>query len=167
MIALTVLITMMIAYSRANNDMITSYVSSTYDWDSRSSSVSATCVTIPKNLSLCSNIGYDKMRLPNLLEHDTLSEVSQQASSWVPLLNVRCHPDTQRFLCSLFSPVCLDHPIYPCRSLCEKVKAGCEIRMKMYGFPWPEMFACTLFPEDNDMCIQSESATNSSSGIYY
>ncbi len=149
-----------IALTRATKIM-TSYVSSTYDWDSRSSSITATCINIPRNLTLCHNIGYDHMRLPNLLEHDTLSEVSQQAASWVPLLNVRCHPDTQRFLCSLFSPVCLDHPIYPCRSLCEKVRSGCETRMKMYGFPWPAMFSCTLFPVDNDMCITSESASQS------
>ena len=25
----------------------------------------------------------------------------------------------QLFLCSLFSPVCLERPIYPCRSLCQ------------------------------------------------
>merc|ERR1712002_445281 len=75
------------------------------------------------------------MRLPNLLDHDTMSEVSQQAASWVPLWNVRCHLDTQLFLCSLFSPVCLDRAIYPCRSLCETVKRGCEGRMKTYGFP--------------------------------
>ena len=63
------------------------------------------CISIPANMSLCKNIGYTKMRLPNLLEHDTLHEVSQQAASWVPLLNVKCHDDSQLFLCSLFAPV--------------------------------------------------------------
>lgn len=119
-----------------------------------------TCVDIPRNMSLCHEIGYNKMRLPNLLDHDTMAEVSQQAASWVPLLNVRCHPDTQLFLCSLFSPVCLDRPIYPCRSLCEKVKQGCEGRMQTYGFPWPDMFKCEKFPLDNDMCITPQSKTD-------
>ena len=64
------------------------------------------------------------MRLPNLLDHDTMSEVSQQATSWLPLLNVQCHADSQLFLCSLFAPVCLERPIYPCRSLCNKVSEG-------------------------------------------
>ena len=63
------------------------------------------CVSIPANMSLCMNIGYTKMRLPNLLEHDTMQEVSQQAASWVPLINVNCHDDSQLFLCSLFAPV--------------------------------------------------------------
>ncbi|KAJ9584850.1 hypothetical protein L9F63_020817 [Diploptera punctata] len=116
-----------------------------------------TCVDIPRNMSLCHGIGYNKMRLPNLLDHDTMAEVSQQAKSWLALNNIRCHPDTQLFLCSLFSPVCLDRPIYPCRSLCDKVRFGCEGRMKKYGFPWPEMFNCSKFPQDNDMCITPQS----------
>lgn len=164
MVTLVIYLVLNLIASSLCNDMITSHISSTYDWDSRSSMVTTSCINIPKNLTLCSNIGYDRMRLPNLLQHDTLSEVSQQAASWVPLLNVRCHPDTQRFICSLFCPVCLDHAIYPCRSLCEKVKGGCETRMKAYGYPWPEMFTCSLFPQDNDMCITAESTTDSSSG---
>ena len=100
------------------------------------------------------------MRLPNLVEHDTLHEVTQQSMSWIPLLNIKCHPDTQLFLCSLFSPVCLERPIYPCRSLCQSVRAGCEGRMQAYGFPWPPMLDCDKFPLDNDMCITSQSVRN-------
>ncbi len=113
----------------------------------------ALCVDIPRNLSLCADIGYTKMRLPNLLDHDTMAEVAQQASSWVPLINIKCAADSQLFLCSLFAPVCFEPPIYPCRSLCHKVKSGCEATMANYGFPWPEMLDCAKFPVDNDMCI--------------
>ena len=111
------------------------------------------CIDIPANLSLCRNIGYNQMRLPNLLDHDTIREVTSQAASWRPLLGIRCHPDTKLFLCSLFSPVCLDRPIWPCRSLCDTVKASCEGFMNKYGFPWPEMLRCDKFPLDNDLCI--------------
>ncbi|KZS17215.1 secreted frizzled-related protein 5 [Daphnia magna] len=121
-----------------------------------------TCLDIPRNLSLCHGIRYSKMRLPNLLDHDSMAEVIQQAASWVPLLNVRCHADTQLFLCSLFSPVCLDRPIYPCRGLCERVRHGCEGRMKTYGYPWPDMLRCDKFPLDNDMCIGPLSTGSSS-----
>ena len=75
------------------------------NWDSSSDWLSsshgllglshARCVDIPDNLTLCRDIGYQQMRLPNLLEHDSLREVGQQASSWVRLVAVRCHPDTQ------------------------------------------------------------------------
>ena len=33
------------------------------------------CIDVPSNLSLCHGIGYNKMRLPNLLQHETLQEV--------------------------------------------------------------------------------------------
>lgn len=54
-----------------------------------------TCVPIPRNFTLCHGIDYNRMRLPNLLEHETMQEVTEQASSWVPLWKVNCHPDTQ------------------------------------------------------------------------
>lgn len=111
------------------------------------------CINIPDNMTLCRGIGYDHMRLPNLLDHDSVREAVQQAASWIPLMNVRCHRDTQVFLCSLFAPVCLDRPIWPCKTLCEAVKTGCESRMRKYGFPWPEMLRCDQFPSDNDLCV--------------
>lgn len=129
-----------------------------YGWQTqplhgRSYSKPPQCLDIPADLPLCHTVGYKRMRLPNLLEHESLAEVKQQASSWLPLLAKRCHSDTQVFLCSLFAPVCLDQPIYPCRSLCEAVRAGCAPLMEAYGFPWPEMLHCHKFPLDNDLCI--------------
>jgi secreted frizzled-related protein 5 len=38
------------------------------------------CINIPSNITLCQNIGYKKMRLPNLLHHESLQEVSQIVS---------------------------------------------------------------------------------------
>jgi len=134
----------------------------TPQWQRTSLQNTAVCVDIPSNLTLCQGIGYTKMRLPNLLNHDSLREVSQQATSWVPLSQLNCHPDTQLFLCSLFSPVCLDHPIPPCRSLCQSVQASCEHVMLNYGYPWPKLVQCDQFPIDNDMCIQAQ---HSSSGL--
>ncbi|XP_076846860.1 secreted frizzled-related protein 2 [Brachyhypopomus gauderio] len=114
------------------------------------------CKPIPASLHLCHDIEYTDMRLPNLLGHETMNEVLQQASSWIPLVQKQCNPDTKKFLCSLFAPVCLDEldePIQPCRSLCESVKIGCAPVMAAFGFPWPEMLDCDRFPQDNDLCI--------------
>lgn len=38
------------------------------------------------------------MRLPNLLEHETVDEVIEQAAPWIPLYRLNCHPDTQVFI---------------------------------------------------------------------
>ncbi|XP_064320006.1 secreted frizzled-related protein 5 isoform X2 [Phalacrocorax carbo] len=111
------------------------------------------CLDIPPDMQLCHDVGYKRMRLPNLLEHETMAEAKQQASSWVPLLAKQCHTDTQLFLCSLFAPVCLDRPVYPCRSLCEVVRDSCAPVMESYGFPWPEMLHCGKFPSDHELCI--------------
>lgn len=69
---------------------------------------STRCVPIPKAMALCHDIGYSEMRIPNILEHETMAEVIQQSSSWLPLLARECHPDARIFLCSLIAPVCLD-----------------------------------------------------------
>ncbi|XP_076980516.1 secreted frizzled-related protein 5 [Tamandua tetradactyla] len=119
----------------------------------RASSKLPRCVDIPADLQLCHNVGYKRMRLPNLLEHESLAEVRQHSRSWLPLLDRHCHFDTQIFLCSLFAPVCFDRPLYPCRSLCEAVRAGCGPLMEAYGFPWPEMLNCNKFPLSDDLCI--------------
>lgn len=121
------------------------------------------CKQIPANLLLCHDIEYTEMRLPNLLGHETMNEVLQQAASWIPLVQKQCHPDTKKFLCSLFAPVCLDdldEPIQPCRSLCESVKDGCAPVMSAFGFPWPKMLDCDRFPLDNDLCIPPASLEN-------
>eukprot|EP00080_Pristionchus_pacificus_P015546 PDM75566.1 hypothetical protein PRIPAC_42743 [Pristionchus pacificus] len=125
------------------------------------SQISSKCVPIPSNLTLCKNIQYTEMQLPNLLEHETLAEVVHHSQDWLSLLNLNCNPHTQLFLCSVFAPVCLPEmakPILPCRSLCELVKEGCEGRMRQYGFPWPEMLSCNHYPEENDMCIKPPTA---------
>lgn len=116
------------------------------------------CVDIPDDLRLCQNVGYTRMLLPNLLDHETMAEVKQQASSWVPLVHKKCHPSTQILLCSLFAPVCLDRPIYPCRWLCEAVRDSCTPIMEAFGFPWPEMLTCDKFPQ-GDMCIAMTNTT--------
>lgn len=66
------------------------------------------CFPIPPSMALCQNIGYDSMRMPNLLGHESPAEAAQQSTSWLPLLARECHPDARIFLCSLFAPICLE-----------------------------------------------------------
>ncbi|XP_055743428.1 secreted frizzled-related protein 1-like isoform X2 [Salvelinus fontinalis] len=140
-----------VSMSRASEYEYLSWKSDLYN-GGRSYGKPPQCVDIPEDLRLCHNVGYNQMLLPNLLEHETMAEVKQQAGSWVPLVHKSCHPGTQVFLCSLFAPVCLERPIYPCRWLCEAVRDGCTPIMESFGFPWPEMLTCDKFPQD-DVCI--------------
>lgn len=45
------------------------------EWDSGFYGKS-TCSDIPSNLSICSDIGYKQMRLPNYLGHESIAEVN-------------------------------------------------------------------------------------------
>ncbi|XP_047440035.1 secreted frizzled-related protein 5 [Mugil cephalus] len=125
-------------------------------WETRSSS---RCVPIPSGMALCQNIGYDTMRMPNLLGHESPAEAVQQSASWLPLLARECHPDARIFLCSLFAPLCLDRFISPCKSLCESVRDSCAPIMSCYGYPWPEILRCDQYPADHLMCISSVTNT--------
>nr|CAD2191924.1 unnamed protein product [Meloidogyne enterolobii] len=119
------------------------------------------CLNISERFTLCHGMQYKTMRLPNLLEHETMEEAIQQSSAWISLLRLHCHPHTKLFLCSLFAPICLpqiEKPIHPCESLCNAVREGCATRMEKYGFPWPEMLNCSQFPSDNDLCIKPPSS---------
>lgn len=69
---------------------------------------SSRCVPIPTNMALCQGLGYNSMRMPNLLGHESPAEAVQQSTSWLPLLARECHPHARIFLCSLFAPVCLE-----------------------------------------------------------
>uniref|UniRef100_A0A8C5GPL0 Secreted frizzled-related protein 5-like n=1 Tax=Gouania willdenowi TaxID=441366 RepID=A0A8C5GPL0_GOUWI len=110
---------------------------------------SSRCIPIPPAMALCHNIGYDTMRTPNLLGHESLAEAVQQSTSWLPLLARECHPDARVFLCSLFAPICLDRFVSPCRSLCESVRDSCAPIMNCYGYPWPEILRCDQYPADH------------------
>ncbi|XP_030634659.1 secreted frizzled-related protein 2-like [Chanos chanos] len=114
------------------------------------------CKPIPNTMTLCQGIGYNEMRLPNLLGHESTKEAQQQSGAWIPLVSKLCHRDTKKFLCSLFAPVCLTEltaPLRPCRRLCEDVRDGCLPVMSAFGFPWPEMFNCSRFPSGAGLCI--------------
>nr|NP_001072004.1 secreted frizzled-related protein precursor [Ciona intestinalis]XP_026695489.1 secreted frizzled-related protein isoform X1 [Ciona intestinalis]BAE06683.1 secreted frizzled-related protein [Ciona intestinalis] len=117
------------------------------------------CEIIPEHFGLCYGMEYPRMRLPNLLGHATMTEVLQQSRFWPPLVSKGCNPETRKFLCSLFAPVCMkgiDRSIPPCRGLCEAVRDNCSRTMRNFGYPWPEILNCTQFPQQGQMCIEED-----------
>lgn len=144
-------------YGNGGNGINEASDSGVFEWDS-SLYGKPICVKVPSNMTLCKNMNYPRMKMPNLLGHDTIEEIVYQSSVWLPLLSINCHRDAQLFLCSMFAPVCVAESqaqtIYPCRSLCEAVKNSCEAKMLAYNYPWPSMFNCSRLPQDNGLCIQ-------------
>ena len=155
-----VLVLSVLMHAQTTNGHMSSQVELT-DWDSTLYG-QAMCVAIPRTMGLCQNIHYGRMKVPNLLGHETVPEIVEQSAAWNPLLGIACHRDAQLFLCSLFAPVCIEQAaqttIYPCRSLCERVRRSCEAPMLAYNYPWPGMFNCSQFPEENGLCIKPSSS---------
>lgn len=57
------------------------------------------------------------------------------------------------FICSIYTPMCTAEytkPLPPCRSLCERAKAGCAGILSYYSFTWPDSMQCDQFPEHNN-----------------
>ncbi|KAF5404290.1 Frizzled/Smoothened family membrane region, partial [Paragonimus heterotremus] len=76
-----------------------------------------------------------------------------QAHQFYPLVQINCSEDLRFFLCSIYTPICIDgFPSFlpPCRSICERVQAGCAPVMQHYNFPWPERLNCAQFPKYNN-----------------
>lgn len=105
-------------------------------WEPRSSS---RCVPIPHAMVLCRDVGYDTMRTPNLLGHQSPQEALQQSASWLPLLYRQCHPDARIFLCSLLAPVCLQRSVFAGASnviqCCDSTVAGFPSHLELWKTP--------------------------------
>ncbi len=111
------------------------------------------------SVPLCRGIGYNYTYMPNQYNHDTQDEAGLEVHQFWPLVEIQCSPDLRFFLCSLYTPICLEDyrkPLPPCRSVCERAKAGCAPLMRQYGFPWPDRMRCDLLPvqgDPNTLCM--------------
>lgn len=127
-------------------------------------------ITVP----FCMDIQYNTTIMPNLLNHQKQDDAGLEVHQYFPLIKVKCSPDLQFFLCSVYVPVCtiLDRPLPPCRSLCLSAKSGCESLMKRFGFDWPENLDCAKYPEssgvDDNLCVgQNQTASSTGSTPSY
>ncbi len=116
----------------------------------RSSGTTAKEITCQEiAVPLCKGIGYNYTYMPNQFNHDTQDEAGLEVHQFWPLVEIQCSPDLKFFLCSMYTPICLEDykkPLPPCRSVCERAKAGCAPLMRQYGFPWPDRMRCDLLP---------------------
>ncbi|KAK3769428.1 hypothetical protein RRG08_067143 [Elysia crispata] len=96
--------------------------------------------------------------------HAALSPASQTSITnlgvvhqFFPLVGIRCSPDLQFFLCSMYTPICMESynkHLPACKSLCERARNGCGPLMRHYGFAWPERMRCENLPEyGKELCM--------------
>ncbi|KAF9811274.1 hypothetical protein SFRURICE_002643 [Spodoptera frugiperda] len=113
-------------------------------------------ITIP----MCRGIGYNLTSFPNALDHDTQEEAGLEVHQYWPLVEIKCSADLKFFLCSVYTPICIEDyakPLPACRSVCERARDGCAPLMQKYGFQWPERMACERLPRAGDpdqLCME-------------
>ncbi|XP_053738943.1 frizzled-8-like [Synchiropus splendidus] len=124
------------------------------------------------SVPLCRGIGYNYTHMPNQFNHDTQDEAGLEVHQFWPLVEIKCSPDLRFFLCSMYTPICLEDykkPLPPCRSVCERARAGCAPLMRQYGFPWPDRMRCDLLPEhghQDTLCMDhSQSQTTTATPV--
>ncbi|XP_015779581.1 PREDICTED: frizzled-5-like [Acropora digitifera] len=117
-------------------------------------------------IPMCQNIGYNFTSMPNMFNHDSQEEAALEVHRFWPLVQIKCSPDLQMFLCLLYAPLCLPNiqlevQVPPCRSICKQARRGCARLMRKYGFSWPERMKCKVFPKMNmdEICIGYNSTT--------
>ncbi len=129
-----------------------------------SDAASKDIVCEPITVPMCKGIGYNHTYMPNQFNHDTQDEVGLEVHQFWPLVRIRCSPDLLFFLCSMYTPICLQDykkPLPPCRSVCERAKRGCSPLMIQYGFEWPERMSCEQLPMLGDtdrLCMDRNSS---------
>lgn len=116
-------------------------------------------ITIP----MCRGIGYNLTSYPNEFSHDSQDEAGMEVHQFWPLVEIKCSADLKFFLCSMYTPICLEEyhkPVPACRGVCERARDGCAPIMEQYNFNWPERFNCDNLPMPNNpdyLCMEKPS----------
>uniref|UniRef100_A0A8C0AWE7 Frizzled related protein n=1 Tax=Buteo japonicus TaxID=224669 RepID=A0A8C0AWE7_9AVES len=85
---------------------------------------------------------WNMTKMPNHLHHSTQANAVLAMEQFEGLLGTNCSPDLLFFLCAMYAPICTidfqHEPIKPCKSVCERARAGCE----------PVLIPYKSYPED-------------------
>lgn len=118
------------------------------------------------NIPMCRGIGYNMTHYPNEFSHDSQDEAGMEVHQFWPLVEIKCSADLNFFLCSMYTPICLEEypkPVPACRGTCERARDGCAPIMQQYNFQWPEKFNCDNFPLPNNpenLCMEKPTDLN-------
>jgi frizzled 5/8 len=111
----------------------------------------------PITVPMCKSLPYNLTHMPNQFNHQSQQEAAMEAHQFWALVEINCSTDLRFFLCSLYTPICIESyagRVRPCRSVCVRARLGCERYMKKFSFEWPEHMSCELFPAHGDeMCM--------------
>lgn len=104
----------------------------------------------PITVPICKDQPYSQTLLPNSLGHHSQDNASLALHTFMPLLHSGCSAQLKPFLCSVYTPECVQGQARPpCRTLCEQARSGCEPVLNRFGFQWPAGLRCETFSTDS------------------
>ena len=120
----------------------------------------------PVTIPACRRLGYNDTRTSRFMYTENIR--AHDVIEYLKLFhNEECEREMLFFLCTIFNPICFaNHKthIFPCRSVCEKMKRNCQsVMRKKFGTPdgsdpWSSVFDCNNLPEyQTDVCIKPNS----------
>ena len=107
---------------------------------------------VPISTPICDNVGYKNARFPNGLNHKTHDEAAEELGQYIPFILFNCSIDLASLLCAVYMPPCTPSlsSLPPCRSLCERVREGCQPLMHEFDQPWNNELRCETFPKETE-----------------
>ncbi|MFT7816193.1 frizzled-6 isoform X1 [Arapaima gigas] len=98
----------------------------------------------PIKVPRCLGMTYNMTFFPNMMEHYDQDIAASKMDPFLPLINMHCSPEVHLFLCQAFVPPCRGHSevVWPCRAVCETVRADCNWMLQMFGVSWPHELQC-------------------------
>lgn len=116
-----------------------------------------------QKISVADCNGWNYTLVPNeFLGIETQNDAKTRIAEFKPLYRVNCAPNLKMFICAMSVPLCFAKDgtpmsVYPCRSMCEAARTGCEPIMKRYNFNWPQLLNCDRLPREGDskVCMAS------------
>lgn len=81
----------------------------------------------PIKIPLCKGMKYTLTSMPNHFGQASQEDAIVDLAQYQALANVNCSAELQLFLCSMYTPICIQdytNDIPVCRAVCERVKAG-------------------------------------------
>lgn len=124
----------------------------------------------PIDIPLCKHMPYNMTRMPNLLHHSSQENANLAIEQFHQLIEQNCSDVLQFFLCAMYAPICTvnfqHEPIPPCRSVCERARAGCERIVNFHNVSWPDYLDCSRLPRyDRGVCVSPEAIVTSTKKI--
>ena len=99
----------------------------------------------PMKIDLCQTKDfYNVTGFPNLAGHKVQADAGEQLKTWIPLVETKCDPNLQLFLCTVHVPMCSMQSdqklIGPCKPFCEMVRCLSNIYLFFFQMNTSEDF---------------------------